>query len=99
MGGAITIRITRFSIRTISIFGSCVRGDCLFENGQVQSGGDVRETAVTMWNPLRNARSKAHYGLRSDIAALPKSAKASHRVAAAPNPTESTSSELQDPQN
>jgi hypothetical protein len=51
-----------------------------------------------MWNLLRNARSKAA-GLRSDIAALPKSAKASHRVAAAPNPTESTSSELQDPQN
>src|ERR1700674_114888 len=61
---------------------------------------DVRERQhVTMWNPLRNARSKAHYGLRSDIAALPKSAKASHRVAAAPNPTESTASELQDPQN
>src|SRR3982074_184705 len=33
---------TQFVIRTISIFGSCACGDCLFENGWGALGGGVR---------------------------------------------------------
>src|ERR1700743_1527143 len=63
-------------------------------SGQSHSAAATRHgvtfgrTAVTTLNPLRDACSKAHYGLRSDVAARPKSANASDREAAAPNPTE-----------
>jgi hypothetical protein len=52
-----------------------------------------------MWNPLRNARSKAHYGLSSDIAALSEKCKGKPSRGSGADPTKSTSSELQDPQN
>ena len=48
---------------------------------------DFGRQLITMWNPLRNAPALRRITDRSGIAALPKSAKASHSVTAAPNPT------------